>query len=56
MASPEIQSLLSWHDDDETMVVTLADPSKSHLKEVPRLRQYWLKEPDAWKIIFEGPL
>lgn len=56
MASPEIQSLLSWHDDDETMVVTLADPGKSHLKEVPRLRQYWLKEPDAWKIIFEGPL
>ena len=56
MARPEIQSLLSWHDDDETMVVTLADPSKSHLKEVPRLRQYWLKEPDAWKIIFEGPL
>ncbi len=46
-------SLLNWRDRDETMVVTFGEVPKGQTRGVSR-RQYWLREHDQWKIIYEG--
>lgn len=46
-------SILQWHDTNETMVVTFGEIVKGQSRGSTR-RQYWMKEPDGWKIIFEG--
>lgn len=46
-------SILQWQDSDETMVVTFGEIVKGQSRGSTR-RQYWMKEPDGWKIIFEG--
>ncbi|MEY4978241.1 MAG: hypothetical protein RLZZ352_511 [Pseudomonadota bacterium] len=46
-------SVLQWHDSDETMVVTFGEIVKGQSRGSTR-RQYWMKESDGWKIIFEG--
>lgn len=46
-------SLLNWRDRDEAMVVTFGEVPKGQTRGVSR-RQYWLREHNQWKIIYEG--
>lgn len=46
-------SLLNWRDRDEAMVVTFGEVPKGQTRGASR-RQYWLREQDQWKIIYEG--
>lgn len=46
-------SLLYWHDNSETMVVTFAEvPAGARTGQVKR--QYWRKQNQHWQIFFEG--
>ncbi|TNF59542.1 MAG: hypothetical protein EP306_10595 [Burkholderiales bacterium] len=46
-------SILNWKDSDDTMVVTFGEVPRGSLRGVT-LRQYWILEPDGWKIFYEG--
>jgi murein L,D-transpeptidase YafK len=53
--SVENLSVLSWHDEDDVMIVTYTEAAKrepqGHVK-----RQYWMRQAGDWSIIFEGPI
>jgi hypothetical protein len=51
----EVISVLHWRDDEETMVVTMSDPSVKDKRQGVFLRTYWQKESGQWKLVFEGP-
>lgn len=45
-------SVLSWHDENDVVVVTYSEQAKrssAHVK-----RQYWMRQGNDWNIIFEG--
>jgi L,D-transpeptidase catalytic domain len=51
----EVISVLHWNDGEETMVVTMSDPSVKDKRQPVFLRTYWQKEAGQWKLVFEGP-
>jgi L,D-transpeptidase YnhG len=46
-------SVLRWRDQDDTLVVTFGEVAEGLRRGVTK-RQYWMRENDQWKIIFEG--
>lgn len=46
-------SVLRWRDQDDTLVVTFGEVAEGQRRGVTK-RQYWMRENDQWKIIFEG--
>jgi hypothetical protein len=44
-------SVLSWHDEDDMVVVTYSEQAKRRLNVK---RQYWMRQGNDWNIIFEG--
>lgn len=48
-------SVLRWRDQDDTLVVTFGEVADGQRRGVTK-RQYWMRENDQWKIIFEGPV
>jgi len=48
-------SILSWHDEEAIVVVTLTPPSRPVGQRPGLVRTYWREEAGQWKIVFEGP-
>ncbi len=48
-------SVLRWHDQDDTMVVTFGEVAAGQSRGVTK-RQYWVREQDRWTIFFEGTI
>jgi hypothetical protein len=46
-------SVLRWRDQDDTLVVTFGEVTEGARRGVTK-RQYWMREDNQWKIIFEG--
>ena len=46
-------SVLRWRDQDDTLVVTFGEVNEGSRRGVTK-RQYWMREDNQWKIIFEG--
>jgi L,D-transpeptidase YnhG len=46
-------SVLRWQDQDDTLVVTFGEVAEGARRGVTK-RQYWMREDNQWKIIFEG--
>lgn len=46
-------SVLRWIDQDDTLVVTFGEVADGERRGVTK-RQYWMREGNQWKIIFEG--
>ena len=46
-------SVLRWRDQDDTLVVTFGEVIEGTSRGVTK-RQYWMREDNQWKIIFEG--
>ncbi len=46
-------SVLRWRDQDDTLVVTFGEVAEGARRGVTK-RQYWMRENNQWKIIFEG--
>ena len=46
-------SVLRWRDQDDTLVVTFGEVAAGQRRGVTK-RQYWMRENNQWKIIFEG--
>ena len=46
-------SVLRWQDQDDTLVVTFGEVTEGSRRGVTK-RQYWMREDNQWKIIFEG--
>lgn len=46
-------SVLRWRDQDDTLVVTFGEVAEGVRRGVTK-RQYWMRENNQWKIIFEG--
>jgi murein L,D-transpeptidase YafK len=46
-------SVLRWLDQDDTLVVTFGEVAEGVRRGVTK-RQYWMREDNQWKIIFEG--
>lgn len=46
-------SMLHWRDTEDTMVVTFSEHAAGQARGTTK-RQYWIRESDQWKIIFEG--
>jgi L,D-transpeptidase YnhG len=54
----ELQNLsyLRWTDEDDTMIVTYQEPPRPGATKPQLRRQYWSRQGQEWKIIFEGNL
>jgi hypothetical protein len=48
-------SVLRWHDQEDTMVVTFGEVAAGQSRGVTK-RQYWVREQDRWAIFFEGTI
>lgn len=46
-------SLLQWHDQEATMVVTFGEVPEGRSRGITR-RQYWARENGQWRIFYEG--
>ena len=46
-------SVLRWLDQDDTLVVTFGEVAEGARRGMTK-RQYWMREDNQWKIIFEG--
>lgn len=46
-------SVLRWLDQDDTLVVTFGEVAEGARRGTTK-RQYWMRENNQWKIIFEG--
>ena len=46
-------SVLRWRDQDDTLVVTFGEVAEGARRGVTK-RQYWMREDQQWKIIFES--
>lgn len=49
-------SMLTWHDDSPTMVVTFRERITQGKRREQGVRQYWSRDKDGWRIVAEGPL
>jgi hypothetical protein len=45
--------VLRWRDQDDTLVVTFGEVNEGSRRGVTK-RQYWMREDNQWKIMFEG--
>jgi murein L,D-transpeptidase YafK len=51
----QMQSIIEWKDEQDYMVVNVANPNNSRLKRNQNLRMYWTKSSGNWQIVYEGP-
>lgn len=53
-AAIDLQSIVTWHDEPDKMVVTFKEYGSANGQNEHLLRQYWGRQGDAWRIEVEG--